>query len=147
MDPLQFLVPLGWLSAVGPALPFAIFVMAVANLATRHVAHSRHVEQASVGDSVEPYGPHAFTNFGLVTLSFLFAIHQPTGGAILSILAVTLVLADLFEFESRNVEARNDMPIEAPKSAIVTSALILLYAGYYAFFFLVADVWNQAIIA
>jgi hypothetical protein len=57
------------------------------------------------------------------------------------------VLADLFEFESRNVEARNDMPIEAPKSAIVTSALILLYAGYYAFFFLVADVWNQAILA
>ena len=147
MAPLQFLIPLGWLSAVGPALPFAILTMAVANLATRHVAHKRHVVQAEVGDSVEPYGPHAFTNFGLVTLSFAFAVHAPTGGTIISIIAVTMLIADLFEFESRNVEARNDMTLEAPKSAIAASVLLLLYAAYYALFFLVADFWNNAIIA
>jgi len=147
MDPLQFLIPFGWVSAVGPVLPFAIFAMAVANLATRHFAHKRHVEQAKVGDSVEQYGPHVFTNFGLVTLSFVFTLHAPTGGAILSILAVTLLLADLFEFESRNVEARNDMTLEAPKSSIATSGLVLLYAAYYAFFFVIADFWNQAVLA
>lgn len=139
MDPLQFLVPLDWLNAVGPVLPFAILVMAVANLATRHVEYKRHVEQGADGDSVEQYTPHAFTNIGLILLTFLFAVHAPTGGTILAILAVTLLVADLFEFEARNVEARNDMTIEAPKSAILASALFVLYAAYYALFFVVED--------
>ncbi|MBP1923074.1 hypothetical protein J2751_002111 [Halorubrum alkaliphilum] len=147
MDPLQFLVPLDWLSVVGPMLPFAILVMAIANLATRHVAHKRHVEQGQNGDSVDSYRPHAFTNVGLLLLSALFAIHAPTGGTILSIVVVTMLVADLFELESRNVEARNDMPIEAPKSSIVASALVLLYAAYYALFFVVADVWSGSVVA
>ncbi len=145
MDPLQFLVPLGWLTVVGPMLPFAILVMAVANLATRHLAHRRHVEQGKDGDSVEQYTPHAFTNIGLILLSFLFALDAPTGGVILSVLVVTMLIADLFEFEARNVEARNDMTIEAPKSAIVASALVVFYAGYYAFFFLVSDLWGLVV--
>ena len=139
MDPLQFLVPLGWLNAVGPVLPFAILVMAMANLATRHVEYRRHVEQGADDDSVEQYTPHAVTNIGLLFLTFLFAVHAPTGGTILAILAVTMLLADLFEFEARNVEARNDMTIETPKSAILASALVVLYAAYYALFFLIED--------
>ncbi len=145
MDPLQFLIPLDWLTVVGPVLPFAILVMAVANLATRHLAHRRHVEQGADGDSVEQYTPHAFTNIGLILLSFLFALDAPTGGVVLSVLVVTMLIADLFEFEARNVEARNDMTIEAPKSAIVASALVVFYAGYYALFFLVSGVWGQII--
>ncbi len=147
MDPLQFLVPFDWLSVVGPVLPFAILVMAIANLATRHVAHRRHVEQGRTEDSVEPYGPHAFTNVGLLLLSALFAVHAPTGGTILVVVVVTTLIADLFELESRNVEARNDMPIEAPKSAIVSSVFVLLYAAYYALFFVVADVWSGTVVA
>ena len=147
MAPLQFLIPLEWLSVVGPVLPFAILVMAIANLATRHVAHKRHVDQGQSGDSVEPYGPHVFTNVGLLLLSVLFAIHAPTGGTILSIVVVTMLVADLFELESRNVEARNDMAIEAPKSAIAASGLVLLYAAYYALFFVVADVWSGSVVA
>ena len=139
MDPLQFLVPLDWLNVVGPILPFAILVMAVANLATRHVQHNRHVEQGGSEDDVEQYTPHAFTNIGLVLLSFLFAIHAPTGGTILAVLVVTLLLADLFEFEARSVEARNDMSIETPKSAIAASVLVVFYASYYALYFLVED--------
>ncbi len=147
MDPLQFLVPLDWLSVVGPILPFAILTMAIANLATRHVAHKRHVQQGESGDSVESYGPHVFTNVGLLLLSALFAVDAPTGGTVLSMLVVTMLLADLFELESRNVEARNDMTIEAPKSAIVSSGLVLLYAAYYALFFLVADIWSGGVVA
>ncbi len=147
MDPLQFLVPLGWLSAVGPVLPYAILVMAVANLATRHVAHRRHVIQGGAGDSVEPYTPHAFTNVGLLLLSFLFLLSAPVSGTILSILVITMLIADLFELEARNVEARNDMPIEAPKSSIAASLLVLVYAAYYALFFLVAGFWNNWVIA
>jgi hypothetical protein len=145
MDPLQFVVPLDWLSTVGPVLPFAILVMAFANLATRHVQHKRHVIQADAGDSVERYGPHTVTNVGLLLLSALFTVHAPTGGTLLSVLVITLVLADLFEFESRNVEARNDMTVEAPKSAIVASGLVVLYAAYYALFFVVEGVWNAII--
>ena len=147
MDPLQFLVPLGWLSAVGPVLPYAILVMAVANLVTRHVAHKQHVEQGANADSVEPYTPHAFTNIGLLLLSFLFLLTAPVSGTILSIIVITMLVADLFEFEARNVEARNDMPIEAPKSSIGASLLVLVYASYYALFFLVSGFWNQFVVA
>ncbi|WP_418282410.1 DUF7313 family protein [Halorubrum sp. DTA98] len=139
MDPLQFLVPLDWLTVVGPMLPFAILVMAVANLATRHVQHKRHVDQGRTGDDVDRFTPHAFTNIGLVLLTFLYTLQAPVGGTILGVLVVTMLIADLFELEARSVEARNDMPIEAPKSAIVASALVVLYAAYYALFFLVDD--------
>ncbi len=145
MDPLQFLIPLDWLAVVGPILPFAILVMAFANLATRHLAHRRHIEQGTDGDQVEQYTPHAFTNIGLIVLSFLFALDAPTGGTVLAILVVTMLMADLFEFEARNVEARNDMTIEAPKSAIVASALVTFYAAYYALFFLVAPLWGAVV--
>ncbi|MFC7186104.1 DUF7313 family protein [Halorubrum yunnanense] len=147
MDPLQFLVPLGWLSAVGPVLPYAILVMAVANLATRHLAHRRHVEQGDSDDGVEPYTPHAFTNIGLVLLSFLFVLDAPVSGVILSVLVITMLIADLFELEARNVEARNDMPIEAPKSSIAASLLVLVFASYYALWFLVSGLWDQFVIA
>ena len=147
MDPLQFLVPLDWLAAVGPMLPFAILVMATANLATRHVAHRRHVAQGADADSVDRYTPHSVTNIGLLLLSFLFILEAPTGGTLMAVLVITLLLADLFEFEARNVEARNDMPIEAPKSAIAASVLVLGYAAYYALFFLVSDLWNQVVVA
>ena len=139
MDPLQFLIPLDWLNVIGPILPFAILVMAVANLATRHLQHRQHVSQGADADDVERFSIHAFTNIGLILLSFLFAVHAPTGGTILAVLVVTLLFADLFEFEARNVEARNDMPIEAPKSAIVASVLVVFYAAYYALYFLIAD--------
>ena len=147
MDPLQFLVPLGWLAAVGPVLPYAILVMAVANLATRHVEYKQHAKQGADQDSVDQYAPHAFTNVGLLLLSLLFAVVSPVSGTILSIIVITMVIADLFEFEARNVEARNDMPIETPKSAIFTSLLVLVYAAYYALFFLVADIWSQIVVA
>jgi hypothetical protein len=147
MDPLQFLVPLGWLSAAGPILPYAIFVMTVANLATRHLAHRRHVEQGQDADSVEAYTPHVFTNVGLVLLCFLFILDAPVSGTILSILVLAMFIADLFELEARNVEARNDMTIEAPKSSIAASLVVLVWSSYYALFFVIEGIWNQFVVA
>ncbi|QKG91825.1 hypothetical protein EXE43_12850 [Halorubrum sp. SS5] len=147
MDPLQFLVPLGWLSAAGPALPYAIFVMTVANLATRHLAHRRHVEQGQDADSVEAYTPHVFTNVGLVLLSFVFILTAPVRGTILSVLVLAMFIADFFELEARNVEARNDMEIEAPKSSIAASLVVLIWSSYFALFFLVEGFWNQFVVA
>lgn len=131
MDPLQFLVPLGWIEVVGPMLPFAILVMTVANVVTRHLAHNQHVEQARERDEVDQYFPHAFTNFGLLIVCLLFTIYHVTGGAILSIIVITMVIADFFEFEARNVEARNDLTVEKPKSSIFTSGLVLIWTAYY----------------
>lgn len=131
MDPLQFLVPLGWIEVIGPMLPFAIIVLALANMATRHLAHGKHVEQAQERDEVDQYFPHVFTNVGLLLTSLLFTLENITGGAILSVIVLTMVIADLFEFEARNVEARNNMTVERPKSAIATSALVLVWTVYY----------------
>lgn len=147
MDPLQFLVPLGWLSEVGPMLPYAILVMSVANLATRHIAHRRHVEQGNSGDSVEPYTPHAFTNIGLLLLTFLFVLDAPISGVILAVIVITMLIADLFELEARNVEARNDMQIEAPKSSIAASVVLMVFVAYYSLFFLVSGIWDQFVVA
>jgi hypothetical protein len=128
-------------------LPYALLVMAVANLATRHVAHRRHVEQGANGESVEPYTPHAVTNIGLVLLSFLFTLDAPVSGVIVAVIVITMLIADLFELEARNVEARNDMPIEAPKSSIAASVVLLVFVGYYSLFFLVSGIWNQFVVA
>lgn len=142
MDPLQFLVPFGWLEVVGPALPIAILALAVANLATRHLAHRAHVKQAAENDSVDQYFPHVFTTVGLVLLSFLFVLVRPVGGTILSLVAITLLVVDLFEYEARNVEARNDMTIEKPKSALLTSVLVVGYAVYYVLVVTGATFWH-----
>ena len=145
MEPLQFLVPLGWLSAVAPALPYAIFVLTVANLATRHLAHRRHVEQGEDGDGVEAYTPHVVTNVGLVVLSFVYILAAPVRGTILAVLVLAMFVADLFELEARNVEAR--MPIEAPKSSIAASLVVLVWVSYFALFFLIEGLWNQFVVA
>jgi tryptophan-rich sensory protein len=146
MDPLQFLVPLGWIEVVGPVLPFAILVLAVANVITRHLAHSQHVDQAAERDEVDQYVPHAFTNVGLLLVCLLFTLHNITGGAILSVIVLTMVIADLFEFEARNVEARNDMTVEKPKSAIVTSALVLVWTAYYVLVAANLPIWEAVFV-
>jgi hypothetical protein len=64
---------------------------------------------------------------------------------VLSVLVVGTVLADFFEFESRKVEARNDMTIERPKSALTGSLLVLLYAGYQSVFFVIQPVWSAIV--
>ncbi|XVH30747.1 DUF7313 family protein [Haloferacaceae archaeon DSL9] len=134
MDPLQFLVPLGWIEALGDILPIAILVLAVANVLTRYLAHRANVRQAEAGDkdeNVARYLPHTVTNFGLVVLALLFVVQRPVSGMIMGIPIAALFIADFFEFEARCVEARNGMPIEQPKSSIVVSSVVLIYAAYY----------------
>ena len=141
----QFLVPLGWLAVVGPILPFAILTMVAVNAVTRLLAHRQHVRQAREGDAVERHTLHDVTTVGLVLLCFLFAVHRPVGGALLSTVAVTVFLADLFEFEARNVEARNDLSIERPKGAMAASAILLLFAAYYGLFFVIDPIADALI--
>lgn len=145
MSLLQFLIPFEWIEAIGPILPFAILVLGMANLVTRYLAHQTHVQQAKTADQVERYSPNSVTGIGLVFLSLVLIPYQPTGGTVLSILTITMLMADLFEFEARNVEARNEMTVERPKSALFASALVLLYAGYYSLFFLIRPFWRLVV--
>ncbi len=145
MSLLQFLVPFEWIEVIGPILPFAILVLGVANLVTRYLAYQTHVQQAKTADEVERYSPNSVTGIGLVFLSLVLTPYQPTGGTVLSILTITMLMADLFEFEARNVEARNEMTVERPKSALFASVLVLLYAGYYSLFFLIRPFWRLVV--
>ncbi|WP_411965730.1 hypothetical protein [Haloferax sp. YSMS24] len=146
MQPLQFLVPLDQLAAVEPIVPIAILVMVLANFATRFMAHRSHVQQAEDGaDELSRYLPHSITSGGLVLLSFLYLVIEPHGGMVMSVLVVGMFLTDFFEFEARNVEARNDRKLDRPNGALTASVVVFLYAAYQALFFLIADVWNLVV--
>jgi hypothetical protein len=143
MQPLQFLVPLDALEAVGPILPFVVLAFAVANIVTRLLQHSRHRDQADDDGAPSRWLPHTLTTLGLVFGSFLFMIVEPHGGMVMSVLALAVFVSDFFELESRRVEARSkSKDLERPTAAIGASAFALLYAGYQSLFFIIEPLWN-----
>ena len=146
MQPLQFLVPLDILEAIGPILPFVVLAFAVANIGTRLLQHSRHRDQADDDGTPTRWLPHTLTTLGLVFASFLFMIVEPHGGMVMSVLALSVFVSDFFEFESRQVEARSkSKEIERPTAAIGASVFALLYAGFQSFFFVVEPLWNAIV--
>lgn len=145
MTPLQF-VPLDILEVIEPALPYVILVLVLANMVTRVLAHRSHRSQADDGaEELSRYTPHSVITMLLVLASFAFTVVHPHGGTVLSVLVIGMFLADFFEFESREVELRNGMEMERPKSAIAASVLVLLYAAFQSLFFVIAPYWNQII--
>ena len=147
-SPLEFLVPLGALESVAEVLPFVILAVVFVNLGTRFLAQRSYVRAADEGDDDEAmsrYLPHEIVSFLLIALSFAFMVVEPHGGMVLSVLVIGMVVADFFEYEARRVEARNDMEMDRPNSALVASALVVAYAGYQSLFFVVAPVWNAIV--
>ena len=145
MEPLQFLVPVEGLVAVEGVLPYLVLALVLANMVTRLLGHRSHVDQAETEGEVSRYLPHTATSIALVLASFAYMVVAPHGGMVLSVLVVGTVLADFFEFEARQVEARNDMTIERPKSALTGSLLVLLYAGYQSIFFVIQPIWSAIV--
>ena len=148
MQPLQFLVPLDPLVAAESVIPFVVLALLLANMVTRLVAHSKHVEQATAADDdseLSRYTPHSVTTVLLVLASFAFLVVAPHGGMVMSVLVLAIFLADFFEFESRKVEARNEMEMERPKAAVTASVVALLYAGYQTLFFVIEPVWSAIV--
>lgn len=146
MQPLQFLVPIDALEAVGGILPVAVLVLVILNMITRILQHNHHKRQLRENDGDEAitrWLPHTLTTLGMVLLSFLYLIVAPHGGMVLSVLVVTVFIADFFGFESRKVEARSkSKDLERPTAAIGASAFALLYAGYQSLFFIIEPLWN-----
>ncbi|MFB6160741.1 MAG: hypothetical protein ABEJ61_06150 [Haloferacaceae archaeon] len=147
MEPLQFLVPVGRLEAVAGVIPYAVLALVLANIVTRKLAHDTYARQAAEGgdEAISRYLPHSVVSILLVLVSFAYLVVAPHAGMVMSVLVVGMVVADFFEFEARQVEARNDMPIEAPKSSIAAAVLVLLYAAYQSLFFLVQPYWTQIV--
>ena len=148
MQLLEFLVPLDFLDAVEPYITHIILALVLANMATRFLAHNRHVSQAEQTDDdgdISQYTPHVASTLLLVLTSFLYMIIHPHGGMVMSALVVGVFLTDFFEFEARKVEVRNDLSLERPKSAVVASLLLLLYAAFQSLFFLVKPYWQMVI--
>jgi len=143
MQPLQFVVPVGALDALEPYIAHVVLALVVVNMLTRIRAHSVQQSQVDDGaDELSRYLPHSLTTIALVLASFVFLLVEPHGGMVMSVLVVGLFLTDFFEFESRQVEARNDMTFERPKGAVAASLLALLYAGYQSLFIFIEPVWN-----
>ena len=146
MTPLEFLVPIEALESVAGVLPYVVLVLVLANLLTRHLAHRNHRRDANDDDAeLSHYTPHVVVTALLVVASFLFMVFHAHGGMVLSALVVGMVVADFFEFEARRVEARNGLPIEAPKSAIAASFVVLLYALFQSLFWIIKGPWEQII--
>jgi hypothetical protein len=146
MQPLQFVVPVGALDALEPYIAHVVLALVVVNMLTRIRAHSVHQSQVEDGaDELSRYLPHSLTTIALVLASFVFLLVEPHGGMVMAVLVVGLFVTDFFEFESRQVEARNDMTFERPKGAVAASLLALLYAGYQSLFVFVEPLWNAVV--
>jgi len=113
-----------------------LLVLVLANMVTRYVAHNRHVAQYEDGgaDAISRFIPHELTNVLLVVASFYYLTVNYHGGMILSMFVAGLFVTDLFEFESRKVEARRDLSLDRPKASLSLWGLSLLYLGFQMLF-------------
>ncbi|GAB7094979.1 hypothetical protein JCM30237_21320 [Halolamina litorea] len=142
MSPLQFAVPVGALESVAGELPYAILAFIVLSLVTRHFEYSSHERAVDDGaESLSRSVPHVVVSALAVAASFLYMIVHPHSGMVISVLVTGTVLTDFFEFESRLVEARNDLELERPKAAIAAGLLSLGYAAYISLFWIVREQW------
>lgn len=111
--------------------------LVVLNIAARALAHRRHLSQAESGDADElsrhPF--HVFTNVALVVGSFYFLTVHLHAGMVTAVIAIFVLMTDIFEFESRKVEVRREIDVERPKAAIGASVVALVYVAYVTFFY------------
>lgn len=136
MQPLLF----GPIDAVLlPIIQFLLLGLVFVNLITRYLAHRSHVQAAERdgADGITMYMPHMAVNLLLVLASFYYMTVHLHFGTILTVMVVALVITDLFEFESRLVEVRNDRTIKQPLAALVLSLIVFGYSAYIALYFLV----------
>jgi len=132
---------------LAPHFEYVLLVLVLVNLGARAVEHSRHVRQAETG-GVEALARHPVrvgTNFLIAFGAFYLTTFEYHAGMVLSVLVVGMVIADLFEFESRKVEARRELTLERPKGSIAASLFVLAYSAYTSVFFLIEPVWDAMI--
>lgn len=133
-------------TVLAPVVEYVVLVLVLGNLATRYLAHRSHRRQSEDDDGpISRYTPHELSNVLVVLGSFYYLTLHHHSGLVLSVLVVGTVLSDFFEFEARQVEVRQDLPLEPPKGAMFASLFAAAYAAYLAFFFLIEPVWSAIV--
>jgi hypothetical protein len=128
-------------------IEYLLFVLVVANFGTRMLAHRTHESQYEDGDAedISRHPAHVATNVLLVVTSFFYMTIAHHGGMVMSVLVLGAVITDFFEFESRKVEARRDIPLERPKGSLVAAVLVFMYAGYQSLFWVIKGPWESVV--
>lgn len=131
---------------LAPYITYVLLGLLVVNMVFRALEYNQHVSQAEEGaEAITRNAGRVATNFLLVAGSFYYLTVEPHGGMVFSVLFLGVFITDLFEFESRKVEARREIAIERPKGAIAASMLALLYIGYQTLFFIIQPVWSSIV--
>ncbi|MFD1512186.1 DUF7313 family protein [Halomarina rubra] len=130
-----------------PYIGFVVLALVLVNMGARAFEYRSIVSQARDGgvEAVSRNAIRVATNFLLVVASFYFASVQSHAGTVLSVLVVGMVITDLFEFESRLVEIRQEFTIDRPKASIAASVLVLMYISYLTLFDFVKPLWTQVV--
>lgn len=119
---------------VAPVLIYVLLALVVLNMAGRALEYRRLVDQAEEGDDHLSRHPlRVATNFLLVLGAFSLLFVERHAGIVVSLLVVGVFISDLFEFESRQVEARQGWELERPWASIGGSTLVLAYVVYQIF--------------
>lgn len=126
---------------------YVLLVLAVANIVARAIAHKSTVRQAEQegAEAITRHPALVATHVLLVLSAFYYTTVHYHPGIVISVLILGMVLTDFFAFEARKVEARNELPIERPKAAMVTSLFVLGYAAYISLFFIIQPYWTQVV--
>jgi hypothetical protein len=132
---------------VGPYMEYVLLALTVAFFLTRKVEHDAHRRQAEEGgaEAIERHRLHTVTLWGLLLSSLYYTTIHHHSGIVLTVLVLGTFIADLFEFEARKVEAREDRPLELPKGSLAAGSVALLYVAYLTLFFLVKPVWSAVV--
>ncbi|WP_207590175.1 DUF7313 family protein [Halomontanus rarus] len=128
-------------------IEFLLLALVAVNLVVRAFAHRSYV-RAARRDGADGISRSLFldvTNVLIVLGGFYYTTIHLHGGVVFTTLAIGLLVTDFFEFEARLVEARNELPLERPKGALVASALVFVYIAYQSLFFVVAPVWDKIV--
>lgn len=133
-------------ATVAPWITELVLVLAVLNAGTRWRAHRRHRRRAADGaETLHRDWLHECSNVLLLLGAVYYLTLHPHGGMVMSVLVATLIVTDLFEFESRLVEVRGEFDLEPPRAAVAASVLVIGYAAYVSLFFLVKPVWTAIV--
>ncbi len=128
-------------------IEFVLLGLVVVNLLVRALAHRSYVSAAREegADALSRSVALDVTNILIVLGGFYYITIHVHGGVVFTTLAIGLMLTDFFEYESRLVEARQELPLERPKGALVASTFVFLYIAYQSLFFVIQPLWELVV--
>ncbi|WP_132057660.1 DUF7313 family protein [Halorussus amylolyticus] len=135
-------------AVVAPVIEYVVLALVLVNMGTRLFAYRSYRKQARSDDYEDNLSRnlvHEASNVLLVLASFYLLTIHFHAGMVLSTLVLGLFITDFFEFEAREVELRKDEKLGTPSGALAASVLVLLYAAYQSFFFLIEPYWNAIV--